>query len=55
MTDELDEAFISVLGKNTETTGYECRNCGQQFTSGRDARKHVLTHESARGLKALRE
>lgn len=56
MTDELTQAISNTLREKRTIVGYECRNCGQVFTSGRDARQHIISrHDSPHGLKTLRE
>lgn len=51
-TDPIDEVFADAISKMEATTGYECRNCGLLFESGRDARQHMFKdHDDPKGVK----
>jgi hypothetical protein len=56
MSDEIDKAIAEGLAKHSRIIGYECRDCGETFDSGRDGRQHIMTdHDNPRGLKKLTE
>lgn len=51
-TDPIDKAFADAIETMEQTTGYECRNCGRIFDSGRDARQHMFSeHDNPKGVK----
>jgi hypothetical protein len=56
MTDDIERAIVDALSGMETITGYACRECGEIFASGRNARQHLSEeHESHRGLKRLTE
>jgi hypothetical protein len=56
MTDDINRIFTETLAGGDEILGYECRDCGQTFNSGRDGRQHMFReHDDPTGLKKLKE
>jgi len=54
MVDEIDKAFADALHEASKTTGWECRDCGRLFDSGRDARQHMFKeHDNPKGVDRL--
>jgi hypothetical protein len=56
MTDKINELLSEALTERDEIIGYECRDCGKQFTHGRDGRQHMFRqHDDPLGLRKLKE
>lgn len=55
MTDEIERAFAEATKKLGSIDHYECRNCGETFESGRDARQHMFSeHDNPKGVETIR-
>jgi len=56
MSDDINRLFAEALAEHNKILGYECRDCGQQFNSGRKGRRHMFNeHDDPLGLKKLTE
>jgi len=55
MTDKINELLTEALANQDKIVGYECRDCGNQYSSGRDARQHMFKeHDDPMGLRKIK-
>ena len=55
MSESINRLFAEAIEKHERIIGYECRDCGKSFESGRDGRQHMFKqHSNPNGLRKIK-